>query len=62
MSNPKLQIKTKKLPESRLAIEFQVPAEQCKKSFEDALATLTGKIIPKSQSAESSHQFSGTFV
>ncbi len=28
----------------------------------DALATVTGKIIPKSQSAESSHQFSGTFV
>ncbi len=41
MSNPKLQIKTKKLPESRLAIEFEVPAEQCKKSFEDALATLS---------------------
>lgn len=40
MSNPKLQIKTKELPESRLAIEFQVPAEQCKKSFEDALSTL----------------------
>ena len=28
----------------------------------DALATVTGKIIPKSQSAKSSHQFSGTFV
>ena len=28
----------------------------------DALATVTGKVIPKSQSAESSHQFSGTFV
>ena len=40
MSNPKLQIKTKPLPESRLAIEFQVPSEQCKKSFEDALSTL----------------------
>ena len=28
----------------------------------DALATVTGKIIPKSQSAKSSHQFSSTFV
>ena len=28
----------------------------------DALATVMGKIIPKSHSAEASHQFSGSFI
>ncbi len=40
MSNSKLKIKTKPLPKSRLAIEFEVPSEQCKKSFDDAVSTL----------------------
>ncbi len=40
MSNSKLQIKTKSLPNSRIAIEFEVPSEQCKISFEEALTTL----------------------
>ncbi|AAQ00859.1 MULTISPECIES: trigger factor [Prochlorococcus] len=40
MSNSQLKIKTKALPNSRIAIEFEVPAQQCKTSFEDALTTL----------------------
>ncbi|KGG14568.1 MULTISPECIES: trigger factor [unclassified Prochlorococcus] len=40
MSIPQLKIKTKSLPKSRLAIEFEVPAQQCNASFEDAISTL----------------------
>ncbi len=41
MSNSKVQIKTKSLPNSRIAIEFEVPAEECKSSFEDSLSNLS---------------------
>ncbi|WP_269621989.1 trigger factor [Prochlorococcus marinus] len=40
MSNSQLKIKTKPLPNSRLAIELEVPAKQCKASYEEALSTL----------------------
>ncbi len=40
MSTSQLQIKTKSLPNSRIAIEFEVPSEQCKTSFDEALLTL----------------------
>ncbi len=40
MSNFPLQIKTKPLPHSRVAIEFDVPAQECKKSFDEALSRL----------------------
>ncbi len=41
MSNSKVQIKTKSLPNSRIAIEFEVPAQECKSSFEESLSTLS---------------------
>ncbi len=41
MSDSKIQIKTKSLPNSRIAIDFEVPAKECKRSFEDSLSILS---------------------
>ncbi len=41
MSNSTLKIKTKSLPNSRLAVELEIPAEQCKNSFQEALSNLS---------------------
>ena len=41
MSTSSLKIKTKSLPESRLAVELEIPAEECKSSFQEALSKLT---------------------
>ena len=44
MSNSKVKIKSKSLPNSRIAIEFEVPAQECKSSFEDSLSNLCNDI------------------
>ena len=40
MSNSKVQIKTRSIPNSRIAIEFEIPSQECKSSFEDSLSNL----------------------
>ena len=40
MSNSKVQIKTKSLANSRIAITFEVPPQECQSSFEDSLSSL----------------------
>ena len=40
MSNPKLKIQTKALPNSRIAIELEIPSKECKASVEEALLHL----------------------
>ena len=40
MSNPKLKIQTKSLPNSRIAIELDIPSQECKTGFNEALSNL----------------------
>ena len=41
MIDPNLNVKTQPRPESRLAVELIIPAEQCKSSFQEALSKLS---------------------
>ncbi len=41
MSSSKLKVKTNSKPCSRLTIELEIPAKQCKSSYEEALSQLT---------------------
>ncbi|KGG13684.1 MULTISPECIES: trigger factor [Prochlorococcus] len=41
MSNSTVKVTTKPLPESRLAVELEIPAEQCQNSFKEALSRLS---------------------
>ncbi len=44
MSVSKLKVKTKTAPKSRIAVEIEVPADRCKKSYEEALNKLSRSI------------------
>ncbi len=44
MSAAELKIKTNSLPDSRMAIELEVPAERCKASYEEALSRLSRSV------------------
>ena len=44
MSAAKLKVKTNSLPNSRLAVEVEIPSERCKKSFEEAISRLSRSV------------------
>ena len=44
MSAAALKIKTNSLPDSRMAVELEVPAERCKASYEEALSRLSRSV------------------
>ncbi len=44
MSAAKLNVKTSPLPNSRLAVELEIPSERCKSSYEEAISRLSRTI------------------
>ena len=44
MSAAKLKVKTSSKPNSRIAVEVEVPADRCKNSYDEALSKLSRSI------------------
>ena len=44
MSAAKLKVKTSSVPNSRIAVEVEVPADRCKNSYDEALSKLSRSV------------------